>query len=285
MVNDPYLYRIWAGHPAKKRVLVSHNLEHDLWRVGKLRSFWARPLVRRIEESAGRRSDLILACGPEDARFYRNLLGEHRSTIEVPNGVFLSDYPRLDPMERHELRAQMGFSPRDLLVLFVASKYGPNFEALGLLQRLVREQKDLFGRGRLTFVVVGSVASRQDSRSGLMCVGQVPNILPYLQTADFAINPVTTGGGTNVKMFDYLAAGLPILTTAFGKRGLDLNDGEDCIVFDQDNLASSLADLLSRRDHGTWRAMAVRALEKNAPRIDMAAAMRSLLDFRGHFLV
>jgi hypothetical protein len=38
--------------------------------------------------------------------------------------------------------------------------------------------------------------------------------------SDFAINPISTGSGTNVKMMEYLAAKLPILTTSFGKRGL-----------------------------------------------------------------
>ena len=37
---------------------------------------------------------------------------------------------------------------------------------------------------------------------------------------DFALNPMLSGSGTNLKMFDYMAAGIPIISTAFGTRGI-----------------------------------------------------------------
>jgi glycosyltransferase involved in cell wall biosynthesis len=40
--------------------------------------------------------------------------------------------------------------------------------------------------------------------------------------ADYAINPIFSGAGINVKMLEYMAAGLPIISTAFGARGIDL---------------------------------------------------------------
>jgi len=41
------------------------------------------------------------------------------------------------------------------------------------------------------------------------------------KAADIAINPMFSGSGTNIKMFDYMAAGLPTITTAVGARGID----------------------------------------------------------------
>ncbi len=46
-----------------------------------------------------------------------------------------------------------------------------------------------------------------------------PDLLVCLHAADVGLNPVTTGGGSNVKLPAYLAAGLPVVTTAFGLRG------------------------------------------------------------------
>ena len=37
----------------------------------------------------------------------------------------------------------------------------------------------------------------------------------------FAINPCVSGGGSNVKNSDYLALGLPIISTPFGFRGYE----------------------------------------------------------------
>jgi glycosyltransferase involved in cell wall biosynthesis len=51
-----------------------------------------------------------------------------------------------------------------------------------------------------------------------------------LRAAQVAFNPMTEGSGTNVKMLDYLASGLPIVTTQIGARGLDVVDGEHVVV-------------------------------------------------------
>ena len=41
------------------------------------------------------------------------------------------------------------------------------------------------------------------------------------KTSDYAINPMFSGAGTNLKILEYFAAGLPVITTEFGTRGLD----------------------------------------------------------------
>jgi len=45
-----------------------------------------------------------------------------------------------------------------------------------------------------------------------------------LSWVDLAINPMQSGSGTNLKMLDYMAAGVPLLSTPFGARGLDLEN-------------------------------------------------------------
>ena len=40
-------------------------------------------------------------------------------------------------------------------------------------------------------------------------------------TCDFALNLMESGSGTNLKMFDYMASGIPTITTEFGARGID----------------------------------------------------------------
>lgn len=52
----------------------------------------------------------------------------------------------------------------------------------------------------------------------------------YLQRCDFALNLLEGGAGINVKMFEYFAYGIPVITTAYGARGIEINAGEDCIV-------------------------------------------------------
>ena len=38
---------------------------------------------------------------------------------------------------------------------------------------------------------------------------------------DMGLNPMYSGSGSNIKMFDYMSMGLPIVTSRFGARGID----------------------------------------------------------------
>src|SRR5690606_4095268 len=42
----------------------------------------------------------------------------------------------------------------------------------------------------------------------------------WFAACDLAVNPMFSGSGTNIKMFDFMAAGLPVVTTAVGARGI-----------------------------------------------------------------
>jgi len=59
---------------------------------------------------------------------------------------------------------------------------------------------------------------------GLLGVVDDPTREVVLHTVDVALNPMTSGSGTNLKMLEYAAAGIPILSTPHGARGLLLAD-------------------------------------------------------------
>lgn len=52
----------------------------------------------------------------------------------------------------------------------------------------------------------------------------------YLQHCDFALNLLEEGAGINVKMFEYFAFGIPVITTEYGARGIAVNGGQNCIL-------------------------------------------------------
>ncbi len=70
-------------------------------------------------------------------------------------------------------------------------------------------------------VVAGSVSRAVAGRREpwLAVYGEAPDLLPALHAADAGLNPVTSGGGSNVKLPTYLAAGLAVVTTPHGLRG------------------------------------------------------------------
>lgn len=52
----------------------------------------------------------------------------------------------------------------------------------------------------------------------------------YLQHCDFALNLLEEGAGINVKMFEYFAFGIPVITTEHGARGISVVGGKNCIL-------------------------------------------------------
>ncbi|MGB9938731.1 glycosyltransferase [Methanosarcina sp.] len=65
------------------------------------------------------------------------------------------------------------------------------------------------------------------------------------RAADIALNPMTSGSGTNIKMLDYMAAGLPVISTPVGARGLNLENYENAIICDIPDFPVKINQILS----------------------------------------
>lgn len=62
--------------------------------------------------------------------------------------------------------------------------------------------------------------------------GYVDELAGTLQLADVALCPLHSGSGTKLKMLDYFAAGLPVVSTPTGTQGLDVEDDTDVLLYD-----------------------------------------------------
>ena len=60
-----------------------------------------------------------------------------------------------------------------------------------------------------------------------------------------ALNPVRSGSGTNLKMHEYMAAGLPVVTTPFGARGICENADSYFVISDYPAMPVRIRDLLN----------------------------------------
>ena len=63
----------------------------------------------------------------------------------------------------------------------------------------------------------------------------VKDLYPLLHAADLAIVPIRGGGGTRLKILDYMGVGLPIVTTKKGIEGINVKNGEEAIIVDDVN--------------------------------------------------
>ena len=93
-----------------------------------------------------------------------------------------------------------------------------------------------------------------------------------------ALNPVTYGSGTNVKMLDYFAAGLPVVSTEAGARGLGVEDGRHYFRCEAGAMEAAIARALGAGDETLGR-MTAEARRLVDERFDWQAIARDALAF------
>ena len=110
-------------------------------------------------------------------------------------------------------------------------RHPPNEEAAGYLARSVMPVvRAKGGPGDLRLI-------GRDPTNGLLALaardshvavtGEVADVVPELRAAGVLAMPITSGGGSRIKALEAAAAGVPIVSTAFGMAGLALLAGRD----------------------------------------------------------
>jgi glycosyltransferase involved in cell wall biosynthesis len=269
----PYVPPVPGPWRKKPWVLLSHNLEFRLLEQGGFRDrHLFAPILMEWERTASKRYDGILACATEDYDFFQAHNRESKPIQLVPNGIDAALYAP-DAAVRAAVRQELGLTAQDRVILFSGSRYAPNMEALVSLQDFVKRHADALQAASIKFLILGSVAPASRS-ARMIATGFVPSVLPYFQAADFAINPVERGSGSNVKIFEYLAARLPILSTEFGVRGSQLQPERDYLPFTWDTLMSRLYNLSLVRSPEGWRSFGEEVWQRHASSSDMTEIVR-----------
>jgi glycosyltransferase involved in cell wall biosynthesis len=220
----------------------SQNVEQDMKRAMLPDNAASRRLLESLAEAEGsacRDSLFVLACSSEDRDRLAALYGAdaHRFIL-TPNGVDVRATPFATPARRKTLRERLGFRAAKL-ALFIGSWHKPNVEALERVSALARMQPDI------SFLALGSSCMAplaMPPPANLRLLGIVDDETKQLlfECADVALNPMSSGSGTNVKMLDWLASGLPVITSPVGARGLALEPGRHVLVAEPDAFGPAL---------------------------------------------
>jgi len=228
VASHPYLYPAIAEVYDGPLWYEAHNVESDVKQTVLAASTGAAFYLERVREAEASlcaRAERIMVCSQEDAQRLQALYGCARSqAIAVPNGVDARAVRCVTRAECRSSQCRLGLDRR-LGVLFVGSCHQPNVEALGYLKRIVHACSEA------DFPIVGSVsehAALESHAADLQPLGVLDDaeLTVVTEAVDLAVNLITSGFGTNLKMLRYAASGIPILTTEFGNRGLAFRPGE-----------------------------------------------------------
>lgn len=224
--SHPWIYPLVKDKLRPNQVVIyeSHNVEGFL-RAQLLDP--ANPIECEVLEGlieneleCGRRADWILACSQEDLLRFNRLYGFSPEKMRVvPNGVMAFANPLPTSADRAAARKKVKLAPDAFACVFIGSGYGPNVDAARFINEVLSTACP-----NVTFVIAGGVgAGMVAARANVIVTGQLDDAQRDLwyTAVDFAVNPMMAGSGTNIKMFDFMAAGLPVVTTEIGARGIE----------------------------------------------------------------
>lgn len=170
--------------------------------------------------------------------------------------------------------APAGAVRRPDVVFTAVFDYGPNeIGALWLARQVWPLVHAAHPESRL--LLVGSRPTRQvqalaAAREGIVVTGEVPDVRPYLWDASVAVAPLHVARGTQNKVLEALAAGVPAVVTPAVLEGLPPQAAQACAVASQaDDFAAAIVKILA----------APRAVGANPLRdLDWPAALQPLVD-------
>jgi polysaccharide biosynthesis protein PslH len=212
-------------------VLFQHNVETVIWRrrvehaSGALSRWYFQLQARRMfefERHVSLAAGHIVAVSEADACQMRELFGVTRVTA-IPTGVNVGYFEPPSPRPAAPVGADL---------VFVGSMdWLPNVD--GVLY-FVREILPLIRRHRpdCSLAIVGrtpppSITELAEHDSRIHVTGTVPDIRPYLWNAAVSIVPLRIGGGTRLKIYEAMAARIPVVSTSIGAEGLAVHPPDD----------------------------------------------------------
>jgi polysaccharide biosynthesis protein PslH len=215
-------------------VFFQHNVETMIWRrhvehAGDplKRAYFKLQAERmyRYERRVSREAGHIVAVSQTDAEQMRALFDVTRVT-EIPTGVNLEYFQPPDQRP----------APLADLVFVGSMDWLPNIDGV---QWFVREVLPLIRRKRpeTTLAVVGRLPDAKIKQLGvedqrIEITGTVPDIRPYLWGGLVSIVPLRIGGGTRLKIYEAMAAKIPVVSTTIGAEGLTAHPPEDIRIAD-----------------------------------------------------
>ncbi len=226
--EGPWQYSIFKDYIDDKFIVYdAHNVEYLLRKNNIYQSY-----VMEIEANLLKNADVIISLSKKDIENFVNIYNIKRDKIY---------YVPLTVLKKFDYN---GINSN--YIVFIGSMYEPNIKALDFIN-------DIAGNIDIDFYIIGSVSSHKlrNKKKNVKLLGLVPEDEKnkILSNALFAINPVPTGSGRNLKMLDYISHGLPVITTEPGLNGYEqYNIGKTVIVSGINDFKNNIIKLLNNKE-------------------------------------
>jgi glycosyltransferase involved in cell wall biosynthesis len=255
-------------------VLFQHNVETTIWQrhvaqstslLKKLFFQMQTAKMEAYERKICRAAKHVIAVSEIDAARMKGMFGIETVT-SVSTGVDVEYFASRDvalPLSDIVFCGSMDWLPNvDAVEHFLS-------DVLPLIRQKLPEA---------TFTIAGRspdarVLKAVQGLTGVCVTGKVEDMRPHLWGAKISVVPIRIGGGTRLKIYECMAAGVPVVSTTVGAEGLRYKDAEDIVLADD---ASSFAEACIRllADDVARRTIAHNAFARAQKEFSWAAVSR-----------
>jgi len=226
-------------------VLFQHNVETSIWlRQARCEKHWLKKAVftmeaakmRRYETAVIKRFHHVVAVSEADKKLMTGM--DTHSISVVPTGVDLRQFRAADdaPATSHEVifLGSMDWEANVDAVAYFCEKIWPQ-----VVSKIPDAKFRIVGRNPHPRV-------KKLTSESVEVTGTVRSVIDYLITASVVVVPLRIGGGTRLKIYEAMAMGKAIVSTALGAEGLDVRDGQDIILSEgPEDFAQQIISLLN----------------------------------------
>jgi len=215
-----------------------HNLGMKLYNLFE----WVK--CQSFELTVCQQVDLVLTRSKKDKNFVQSYLPHKQVELLLPWFEGLEEFSQI---------SERPAEPRSILFMGTMSRLR-NIEAVLYFYEKIFPmiRKEIPG---VKFYIVGSSPSEKIQNlandQDVVVTGYVEDIGSFYQKCSVFVAPILVGGGIIVKILNAMAAGRPVVTTAFGNEGIGaIPENEIRVAQAPQEFAQKTVDLLT--NHSSW---------------------------------